>query len=99
MHRSLAESKSTKKIERSLLQIETLCNQFQDRDPIPYLRASKSFIIDFPPIFSLKKLYADSYMTYGAFRTAYSIFMELFLYEDAIKCLYASNDRENAEKI
>ena len=99
LHRSLAESKSTKKIERSLLQIEILCNQFQDRDPIPYSRMHKSFIIDFPPIFSLKKLYAESYMAYGAFRTAYSIFMELFLYEDAIKCLYASNDKENAEKL
>ena len=99
LHRSLAESKSTKKIERSLLQIETLCNQFQDRDPSPYTRCQKSFIIDFPPIFSLKKLYAESYMSYGAFRTAYSIFIELFMYEDAIKCLYASNDRENAEKL
>ena len=99
LHRSLAESKSTKKIERSLLQIETLCNQFQDRDPIPYTRFHKSSIIDYPPIFSLKKLYAESYMAYGAFRTAYSIFMELFMYEDAIKCLYASNDRENAEKL
>ena len=99
LHRSLAESKSTKKIERSLLQIETLCNQFQDRDPSPYTRCQKSFIVDFPPIFSLKKLYAESYMSYGAFRTAYSIFIELFMYEDAIKCLYASNDRENAEKL
>ena len=99
LHRSLAESKSTKKIERSLLQIETLCNQFQDREPIPYTRMQKSFIIDYPPIFSLKKFYAESYMAYGAFRTAYSIFMELFLYEDAIKCLYASNDKENAEKL
>ena len=99
LHRSLAESKSTKKIERSLLQIETLCNQFQDREPSPYTRMQKSFIVDYPLIFSLKKLYADSYMTYGAFRTAYSIFMELYMYEDAIKCLYASNDKENAEKL
>ena len=99
LHRSLAESKSTKKIERSLLQIETLCNQFQDRDPIPYSRAQRSFIVDYPPIFSLKKLYAESYMAYGALRTAYSIFMELFMYEDAIKCLYATNDKENAEKL
>ena len=99
LHRSLAESKSTKKIERSLLQIETLCNQFQDREPIPYERMKKSSIIDYPTIFSLKKLYAESFMSYGAFRTAYSIFMELFLYEDAIKCLYASNDKEKAEKL
>ena len=50
-------------------------------------------------IFNLKKLYAESYMAYGALRTAYSIFMELFMYEDAIKCLYASNNREDAEKL
>ena len=99
LHRSLAESKSTKKIERSLLQVETLCNQYNDRTPIPYERMKKSFIIDYPPIFTLKKFYAESYMAYGALRTAYSIFMELFMYEDAIKCLYASNNKEDAEKL
>ena len=99
LHRSLAESKSTKKIERSLLQVETLCNQYNDRNPNPYERMQKSFIIDYPTIFNLKKFYAESYMAYGALRTAYSIFMELFMYEDAIKCLYASNNREDAEKL
>ena len=99
LHRSLAESKNTKKIERSLLQIETLCNQYNDRTPLPYERMKKSFIIDYPMIFNLKKFYAESYMSYGALRTAYSIFMELFMYEDAIKCLYASNEKEEAEKL
>ena len=99
LHRSLAESKSTKKIERSLLQVETLCNQYNDRMPCPYERMKKSFIIDYPMIFTLKKLYAESYMSYGALKTAYSIFMELFMYEDAIKCLYASNNKEDAEKL
>ena len=99
LHRSFAESKSTKKIERSLLQVETLCNQYNDREPIPYERMKKAFIIDYPMIFALKKFYAESYMSYGALRTAYSIFMELFMYEDAIKCLYASNNKEEAEKL
>ena len=99
LHRSFAESKSTKKIERSLLQVETLCNQYNDREPIPYERMKKSFIIDYPMIFTLKKFYAESYMSYGALRTAYSIFMELFMYEEAIKCLYASNNKEDAEKL
>ena len=99
LHRSFAESKSTKKIERSLLQVETLCNQYNDREPIPYERMKKSFIIDYPMIFTLKKFYAESYMSYGALRTAYSIFMELFMYEEAIKCLYASNNKEEAEKL
>ena len=99
LHRSLAESKSTKKIERSLLQVETLCNQYNDRTPNPYDRMRKAFTIDYPMIFTLKKFYAESYMSYGALRTAYSIFMELFMYEDAIKCLYASNNREDAQKL
>ena len=99
LHRSLAESKSTKKIERSLLQIESLCNQYNDRNPNPYERMKYSFIIDYPMIFTLKKLYAESFMNYGALKTAYSIFKELFLYEDAIKCLYASNDKIEAQKL
>ncbi len=38
-------------------------------------------------------------MGYGALKTAYSIFRELYMYEDAIKCLYASNEREDAQKL
>ena len=99
LHRSLAEDKSTKKIERSLLQIETLCNQFNDREPIPYNRLKYYFIIDYPLIFNLKKRYAESFMNFGAVKTAFGIFKNLHMYEEAIKCLYVSNNKEEAKKL
>ena len=99
LHRSLAEDKSTKKKERSLLQIETLCNQFNDREPNPFERLKYFYIIDYPLIFNLKKIYAQSFMGFGAVLTALNIFKELFMYEDAIKCLYIANRKEEAKKL
>ena len=99
LHRSLAEDKSTKKKERSLLQIETLCNQFNDREPNPFERLKYFYIIDYPLIFNLKKIYAQSFMGFGAVLTALNIFKELFMYEDAIKCLYVANRKEEAKKL
>ena len=98
-HRSLAEDKSTKKIERSLLQIESLCNQFNDREPIPYNRLKYYFIIEYPLIFNLKKKYAESFMKFGAVKTAFEIFKNLHMFEEAIKCLYVSNNKEEAKKL
>ena len=99
LHRSLAEDKSTKKKERSLLQIETLCNQYNDRDPNPFERLKYFYIIDYPLIFNLKKIYAQSFMGFGAVLTALSIFKELYMYEEAIKCLYVANRKEEAKKL
>ena len=99
LHRSLAEDKSTKKIERALLQIEALCNQYNDRSPLPYERLKFFFMIDYPMIFNMKKHYAELFMSYGAVMTACDIFKELNMWEDTIKCLYVANHREDAQKL
>lgn len=99
LHRSFAEDKSTKKIERALLQIEALCNQFNDREPVPYERMKCFFIIDYPMIFQMKKHYAELFMSFGAVRTACDIFRELNMWEDTIKCMYVGNNRDEAQKL
>ena len=99
LHRSLAEDKSTKKIERALLQVEALCNQYNDREPLPYERLKYLFIVDYPMIFTLKKQYAQMFMGFGAVITAYEIFKELKMWEETIKCLYVANRRDDAKKL
>ena len=38
-------------------------------------------------------------MKFGAVKTAFDIFKSLHMYEDAIKCLYVSNNKEEAKKL
>lgn len=98
-HRSIAEKKITKKIERALLQIESLCNQYSDRSPIPYERQKLFWVIDYFMIFDIKKQYAETFMSFGAVKTACDIFKELHMWEETIQCLYISNNRTESKDL
>jgi len=98
LHKSLAEEKKTKTIERSLLQIESLCLQFNDRLPNSFTRMKFIFTVDYPFIWNLKKIYAEMFMSYGAFITAFDLFEELQMYEECVNCLYLAGKNERALK-
>jgi len=98
LHRSLAEEKKTKTIERSLLQIESLCLQYNDRLPNSFSRMKFIFTVDYPFIWKLKKFYAEMFMSYGAFITAFDLFEELGMYEECVNCLYLAGKNERALK-
>jgi tetratricopeptide (TPR) repeat protein len=96
LQKSLAEDKRTKTIERALLQIQSLCDQYNDRAPEPYQRLKYYFIIDYPFIWNLKKHYAEMFMAYGAVLTAFDIFQELSMWEECVQCLYVAGKKERA---
>ena len=96
LHKSLAEEKKTKTIERSLLQIESLCLQYNDRLPNSFSRMKYLFTVDYPYIWNLKKFYAEMFMNYGAFITAFDLFEELNMYEECVNCLYLAGKNERA---
>lgn len=98
LHRSLAENRKSKTIERSLLQIQSLCEQYNDRNPTPYNRLKFYFSLDYPLIWNLKKSYAEMFMTYGALLTAFEIFNELGMYEECVNCLYAAGKNDRAQQ-
>ena len=98
LHRSLAEEKKTKTIERSLLQIESLCLQYNDRLPNSFSRMKYIFTVDYPFIWKLKKIYAEMFMSYGAFITAFDLFEELGMFEECVNCLYLAGKNERAMK-
>ena len=99
IHRSLAEDKSSKTIERSLLQIQSICDQHNDRDPIPFERSCYTFSIDYPFLFQNKKKYAEMFMGYGSTMTAFEIFKDLELWEDAINCLFIADKVQQAKDL
>jgi len=96
LHKSLAEDKKTKTIERSLLQMQSLCDQHSDRSPMPYNRLRYIFTIDYPFIWNIKKHNAEMFMNYGAVITAFDIFNELSMHEECIQCLYVAGKTQRA---
>jgi hypothetical protein len=93
-----AEDKKTKTIERCLLQIQSLCDQYNDRTPVPYERLKYYFSIDYPTIWDLKKIYAEAFMHFGAVMTAFDIFKEIEMYEECIHCLYIAGKTQRAQE-
>jgi hypothetical protein len=93
-----AEDKRTKTIERCLLQIQSLCDQYNDRSPSSYERLKYYFSIDYPTIWNLKKIYAEAWMNFGAVMTAFDIFKEIDMYEECIQCLYIAGKNQRAQE-
>jgi hypothetical protein len=93
-----AEDKRTKTIERCLLQIQSLCDQYNDRTPTPYERLKYYFSIDYPTLWDLKKTYAEAFMNFGAVMTAFEIFQEIEMYEECIHCLYIAGKTQRAQE-
>jgi hypothetical protein len=98
LNKCQAEDKRTKTIERCLLQIQSLCEQYNDRSPVPYERLKYYFAIDYPLIWNLKKIYAEAYMNFGAVMTAFEIFQEIEMYEECINCLYIAGKHQRAQE-
>lgn len=96
LQKSLAEDKRSKTIERALLQIQSLCDQYNDRSPEPYQRLKYYFVIDYPFIWNMKKYYAEMFMNFGAVLTAFEIFKELSMHEECINCLYVAGKTDRA---
>lgn len=99
IYRSMAEDKNINKIERALLQIQSICDQHNDREPKPFERLSYLFTVDYPYIWQNKKKYAEMWMGYGSTMTAYDIFNELGMYDEAIHCLFIAGKTDQAKKL
>jgi tetratricopeptide (TPR) repeat protein len=56
------------------------------------------FIIDYPYIWDLKKIYAEAFMNFGAVMTAFEIFKEIEMEEECIQCLYIAGKTQRAQE-
>jgi hypothetical protein len=97
IHRSLAEDKNSKTVERALLQIKSICDQHNDREPIPFERSIYLFSVDYPFIWANKRKYADMWMSFGSTMTAFDIYNELEIWDEAITCLFIAGKTQKAK--
>eukprot|EP01022_Parablepharisma_sp_SALTPOND_P026138 TRINITY_DN620_c0_g2_i1.p1 TRINITY_DN620_c0_g2~~TRINITY_DN620_c0_g2_i1.p1 ORF type:complete len:900 (-),score=86.41 TRINITY_DN620_c0_g2_i1:11582-14281(-) len=96
LHRSRNETDSTKRKERSLLQMQALVDQFKDKEPGFAERFSYSFCAGYPLYWGLMRELARNYMQIGCFSSAYEMLKDMELYEDSIQCLFLSGRKSEA---
>ena len=94
--KSKAEDHKHRTIERVLMQVESLCNQHNDREPAPYTRCRFFFTINYPVIQELKADYAQIYMGFGAYLTAAKVFEEIEMYDKCVNSLYLAGKQDEA---
>jgi len=96
--RSKNEQEKMKTRERSMIQMQTLIDQFNDEDPPLVERARYAFTNSFPFSWNLKKQLGYAYQSIGVFMSAFELFKELDFYEDAAQCMVVSGKITQAEK-
>jgi len=94
--RSRNETDSIKRKERSLVQMQTLIDQYREKEPSPIDRFAYCFVSGYPLYWGLKKELARLYMNIGLFSSAYELLHDMELYEDSIQCLFLAGRKTEA---
>lgn len=96
--RSVNEREKYKTRERSMIQMQTLVDQFNDEEPALGERSRYTFTNPYPLSWNLKKQLGFSYQSIGVFLSAFQLFDELDFYEEAAQCMVVSGKITQAEK-
>ena len=85
--RSINEFPSYKRRERSILQVGTLCDQFNDKTPDLHTRVLSFYSLHYPNYLDLQKQSAELYMQNGSVLSSCEIFKRIDLLEECVECL------------
>lgn len=97
--RSRLESKKSRTVERSVLQIQALVDQWDVSDSSARERLLYVYSIDLPSKWKLEKELGERFISIGVTRSALQIFEKLELWEDAISCLQMLEEESKAETL
>ena len=96
--RSRNEQEKLKTRERSMIQMQTLIDQFNDEEPALGERARYVYTNPYPFSWNLKKQLGFAYQSIGVYLSAFELFKELDFYEEAAQCMVISGKITQAEK-
>ncbi|KAJ3124310.1 hypothetical protein HK098_001222 [Nowakowskiella sp. JEL0407] len=100
--RSRLESDKSRTVERSVLQLQALVDQFKATDstvaPVSE-RMQHIFSILLPPIWDLERELGNRLVSLGVVRSALDIFLRLEMWEDAISCYQLLQQSKEAEEL
>ena len=95
--RSINEQDKYKTRERSMIQMQTLIDQFRDEEPTLGERFRYVFTNAYPLSWNLKRHLGLAYQSIGWFMSAFELFKELEFYEDAAQWLAVSGKITQSE--
>lgn len=97
--RSINEFPSYKRRERSLLQMESLVNQFNDKTPDLSTRLSLFWSLNYPNYLDLQKKTAELFMQNGNVLTSCELFRKIEMFEECIECLAVGGIIQQAKEL
>lgn len=80
------ERERPKTVERSILQLQVLVEQFHDKEPCRMDRLRYLFSLAYPPSVQLQKVVGEGFLSMNANRSALEIFEKLELWSLVIEC-------------
>eukprot|EP01112_Ceratiomyxa_fruticulosa_P016222 TRINITY_DN4866_c0_g1_i1.p1 TRINITY_DN4866_c0_g1~~TRINITY_DN4866_c0_g1_i1.p1 ORF type:complete len:867 (-),score=209.56 TRINITY_DN4866_c0_g1_i1:264-2864(-) len=99
LFRSRLDTESSKSVERAALQVQALVDQFSLEDPPIEKRSPNFWVLNFPPLWELKKEMGDFFVALGAASTALQVFEALEVWESVIECYRIMDKPKKAEEI
>lgn len=97
--KSRLEKESSRTAERSVLQLQTLVEQYNDELPDVTERMMFIYCLAFPPMFDLKRELGLRLMGIGAVRSALDWFERLEMWEEIIHCHMAMENEKRAQRV
>jgi tetratricopeptide (TPR) repeat protein len=95
--KSRLEFESNKTIDRSILQLQVLLDQFYEEEPKVDERMKYIYALHFPSVYEMTKELGEKYFSLGAVSSALEIFERLEMYEEYVNCLILSDKIKKAE--
>ncbi|GAB6021476.1 Tetratricopeptide repeat domain 27 [Chamberlinius hualienensis] len=99
MFRSICESDQRRTIERSMMQLQLLVDEYKTSQASPKDRLYLLHSVKFPPIWIMEKELARIQMQLGVVSSALEIFLRLEMWDDVIVCYHYIQRRDKAEAV
>lgn len=97
--RCLLECKSTRRVERSMSQLQSLVDAVKSSEPNVAVRQVLFFGVVMPSIWEVEKQLGNLFFALGATKSALDIFIKYELWDDTVNCYNKIGRRDRAEKV
>ncbi|XP_066281764.1 tetratricopeptide repeat protein 27-like [Branchiostoma lanceolatum] len=97
--RCLGEKNSSRKVERSMAQLQSLVDQYKSLTPPAHVRLGLTYSVALPPRWIMERELAQVLVSLGALSSALDVFLRLHMWEDAITCYEQLGRYQKAEQL